>query len=242
MACEPFVPRAGDEGDESIASFVRRRFGEEAVDYLAEPLLAGIHAGDVDRLSMRALFPRLVDAERQSGSVIRAFRALRATPSPQGAFVSLPGGTGELIDALSRALAPGTIMLSARVTDLRRAGDYAVESPAGVVHARSVILSRAGLRGGEPAARVRHDAGGPVRRRPVRVDRHRGVRLPAAIRFAIRCAAAASSCRASSTARCSRPPGSRRSGRAAHPTVTCCCARFSAAGATRTGSSDRTRS
>jgi oxygen-dependent protoporphyrinogen oxidase len=141
MACEPFVPRASDEGDESIASFVRRRFGEEAVDYLAEPLLAGIHAGDVDRLSMRALFPRLVDAERQSGSVIRAFRALRATPSPRGAFVSLPGGTGELIDALSRALAPGTIMLSARVTDLRRAGGYVVESPAGAVHARSVILS-----------------------------------------------------------------------------------------------------
>jgi oxygen-dependent protoporphyrinogen oxidase len=111
------------------------------VDYLAEPLLAGIHAGDVDRLSMRALFPRLVDAERQSGSVIRAFRALRATPSPRGAFVSLPGGTGELIDALSRALAPGTITLSARVVDLRRAADYAVESPAGVVHARSVILS-----------------------------------------------------------------------------------------------------
>ena len=73
---------------------MRRRFGEEAVDYLAEPLLAGIHAGDVERLSIRALFPRLVEAERQSGSVIRAFRALRVQPSPQGAFVSLPGGIG----------------------------------------------------------------------------------------------------------------------------------------------------
>ena len=73
------------------------------MDYLAEPLLAGIHAGDVERLSMRALFPRLLEAERQSGSVLRAFRALRVTPSPQGAFVSLPGGTGELVDALLRA-------------------------------------------------------------------------------------------------------------------------------------------
>src|SRR6266850_3747228 len=71
MACEALLPRGDVEDDESIASFVRRRFGEEAVDYLAEPLLAGIHAGDVDRLSVRALFPRLVDAERQSGSVIR---------------------------------------------------------------------------------------------------------------------------------------------------------------------------
>ena len=74
-----FMPRMHDDEDESIAAFVRRRFGDEAVDYLAEPLLAGIHAGDVERLSMRALFPRLVDAERQSGSVIRAFRALHMT-------------------------------------------------------------------------------------------------------------------------------------------------------------------
>ena len=71
MACEAVLPRSDDDEDESIAAFVRRRFGEEAVDYLAEPLLAGIHAGDVERLSIRALFPRLVDAERHSGSVIR---------------------------------------------------------------------------------------------------------------------------------------------------------------------------
>src|SRR5687768_15086087 len=104
MACEPLVPRAGEDEDESIAAFVRRRFGEEAVDYLAEPLLAGIHAGDVDRLSMRALFPRLVEAERQSGSVLRSFRSLKVAASPQGAFVSLPGGIGELVEALGRAL------------------------------------------------------------------------------------------------------------------------------------------
>jgi oxygen-dependent protoporphyrinogen oxidase len=141
MACEVIVPRASGDQDESIASFVRRRFGDEAVDYLAEPLLAGIHAGDVDRLSMRALFPRLVEAERQAGSVIRSFRALRARPSPQGAFVSLPGGTGELVDALAGALAPGTVTSSARVTEIRRATHYTVESNAGACHARCVIVS-----------------------------------------------------------------------------------------------------
>ena len=141
MACEMVIPRADGNEDESIASFVRRRFGEEAVDYLAEPLLAGIHAGDVDRLSVRALFPRLVDAERQAGSVIRSFRALRITPSPQGAFVSLPGGIGELVDAVSNALTPGTLALATRVTELGRAGEYAIETSAGRVHARSVILS-----------------------------------------------------------------------------------------------------
>ena len=141
MASELFIPRAHGDEDESIASFVRRRFGEEAVDYLAEPLLAGIHAGDVDRLSVRALFPRLVEAERQAGSVIRSFRALRITPSSQGAFVSLPGGIGELVDSVSRALAPGTVALASRATELGRAGEYLIETAAGPVHATSVILS-----------------------------------------------------------------------------------------------------
>lgn len=141
MACEVLIPRGGSAADESIASFVRRRFGDEAVDYLAEPLLAGIHAGDVDRLSIRALFPRLVEAERQAGSVIRSLRALRMQPSPQGAFVSLPGGIGQLVDALAGALLPGTVTLSARVTDIVRARLFTIESPAGSVQAHAVILA-----------------------------------------------------------------------------------------------------
>jgi oxygen-dependent protoporphyrinogen oxidase len=140
LACELLIPRGGGDEDESIGAFVRRRFGEEAVDYLAEPLLAGIHAGDVERLSMRALFPRLIEAERQSGSVLRAFRALRVTPSPRGAFVSLPGGTGELVDALLTSL-PGVVTTSARVTDLHRAGSLILDSSIGRLQARAVILA-----------------------------------------------------------------------------------------------------
>jgi oxygen-dependent protoporphyrinogen oxidase len=141
MACEMVVPRSEDDTDESIASFVRRRFGQEAVDYLAEPLLAGIHAGDVERLSIRALFPRLVDAERQSGSIIRAFRALRMRPSAQGAFVSLPGGIGELVDALVGAIPADTVMTGARITDLRHAGTFMLDTPRDQVGARAVILA-----------------------------------------------------------------------------------------------------
>jgi oxygen-dependent protoporphyrinogen oxidase len=141
MALEVVVPRSEGEEDESIAAFVRRRFGNEAVAYLADPLLAGIHAGDAERLSVRALFPRLVDAERESGSIVRAFRALQAKPSPQGAFVSLPGGISELVDALAGALSPGTLVLSSRVADLRRMGTYVLESPAGRVSASAVILA-----------------------------------------------------------------------------------------------------
>ncbi|HEV3060347.1 MAG TPA: protoporphyrinogen oxidase, partial [Vicinamibacterales bacterium] len=77
MGAEMFVPArrdAGNESDESIGAFMTRRFGREAAEYLAEPLLAGIHAGDVDRLSLKSLFPRFVEAERTHGSLLRAFR------------------------------------------------------------------------------------------------------------------------------------------------------------------------
>lgn len=119
MGMELFVPRRQDTGDESIGSFMRRRFGNEAVEYLAEPLLAGIHAGDVDRLSIRALFPRFPEAEQRAGSLLRAFRAQpRHAPSPDGAFKSLPGGLGELIAALEAALPAGSLRRRTPVTSV----------------------------------------------------------------------------------------------------------------------------
>lgn len=141
LACEVVVPRRRSADDESVAAFVRRRFGQEAVDYIADPLLAGIHAGDAERLSMHALFPRLVEAERQSGSVVRAFRALRTQPSPHGAFVSLPGGVGELVAATLARLPLNTVTLGARVTGLRRQGVYRLDTTAGLLTARSVVLA-----------------------------------------------------------------------------------------------------
>lgn len=141
MALEAVIPRSDADDDESIASFVRRRFGQEAVDYLAEPLLAGIHAGDVERLSIRALFPRLVDAEQQSGSIIRAFRPLRMRPAAQGAFVSLPGGIGELVETLVNTIPATTIATGVRVTGLRHAGTFMLDTPRGPVASRAVILA-----------------------------------------------------------------------------------------------------
>jgi len=116
MAAEMFVPPRKDAGDESIGSFIRRRFGDEAVDYLAEPLLAGIHAGDVDRLSIHALFPRFVDTERKHGSLLRAFRRQRQPPAPDGVFRSFPKGLSELVEAVTRALPPVSIRLGVAAT------------------------------------------------------------------------------------------------------------------------------
>ncbi len=126
MAMERFVPQRTDVDDESIGGFMRRRFGQEAVTYLAEPLLAGIHAGDVERLSMRALFPRLLEAERLRGSVIRSLRALETTRRPEGAFLSFAGGIDELVDGVIAKLPPGTVRYNARVSRVRGRGPFAV--------------------------------------------------------------------------------------------------------------------
>jgi len=91
MGAEIFVPPRRDEADESIGAFMTRRFGREAATYLAEPLLAGIHAGDVNRLSIRSLFPRFVEAEKRHGSLLRAFHAA-ANPAASGGAAPSGGG------------------------------------------------------------------------------------------------------------------------------------------------------
>jgi protoporphyrinogen/coproporphyrinogen III oxidase len=142
MAAELVIPpRRDGASDESIASFIGRRFGAEAVTYLAEPLLAGIHAGDVARLSMRALFPRFLEAERKYGSVLRAFRQIRQPRSSDGAFMSLPDGLAEIVDALVRSLPPGTIALDAAVASVDRPDLYRVALESGeALSARAVVL------------------------------------------------------------------------------------------------------
>ncbi len=143
MAAEWMVPRRTDPGDESIGAFMTRRFGREATTYLAEPLLAGIHAGDVNRLSVRALFPRFAEAERRHGSLLRAFRRERRGAAPDGAFRSLPGGLSDLVRGLVAALPAESIKLNARAVRIRPAADgYVVETAAGdTLSARSVILA-----------------------------------------------------------------------------------------------------
>ena len=101
MAAEPLV-RRGTDMDESIASFIGRRFGREAVTYLASPLLAGLHKGDATKLSMHALFPGFVDAERTHGSVVRSWRHRTARASSGPGSMSLDGGLGQLVQRLRR--------------------------------------------------------------------------------------------------------------------------------------------
>ena len=72
MAAELFSSARKDGDDESVGDFVRRHFGQEMVDRVAEPLLAGVYGGNAERLSIRAVLPRFAEMERQHGSLVRA--------------------------------------------------------------------------------------------------------------------------------------------------------------------------
>jgi oxygen-dependent protoporphyrinogen oxidase len=156
MGMELFVPPRLDDADESIGAFMRRRFGREAAEFLAEPLLAGIHAGDVDRLSMKSLFPRFLEAERTYGSLLRAFTRPSRNPAPpgrpgasqpssssrEGAFKSLPGGLSEMVTALVAALGPARVRLNARVVKVEGNGPFTIQVEGQETFgARSVIFA-----------------------------------------------------------------------------------------------------
>jgi oxygen-dependent protoporphyrinogen oxidase len=125
MAAEYALPGRPAAGDESIASFMGRRFGREAVEYLADPLLAGIHGGDAESLSMQALFPRFLEMERRYGSLIRGFRdraRQRRAGTPPAPFVAPLGGLREMVDALVAALPRESIRTGVRVDSVEATG------------------------------------------------------------------------------------------------------------------------
>ena len=141
LASEMFVPPHA-RPDESIGEFIQRRFGREARHYVAEPLLAGIHAGDVDQLSVHALFPSLAEAERTHGSVLKALTTRRTASSPSGAFVSLPAGMTELVESLAGKLGASTLQYNMAVQLIAGDGPYTIQFEAGAaVEARAVIVA-----------------------------------------------------------------------------------------------------
>ncbi|HJS75009.1 MAG TPA: protoporphyrinogen oxidase, partial [Vicinamibacteria bacterium] len=117
MLCEPFVPGRRAAGDESVAAFVRRRFGEEALELAGEPLLAGIHCGDAEKLSMECLFPNLAALERRYGSLTRGMISERR--GEETVFLSLSGGMSRLVEKLAQEIR-GEIRLNQRAVGIRR--------------------------------------------------------------------------------------------------------------------------
>jgi protoporphyrinogen/coproporphyrinogen III oxidase len=106
---EPMVEPGDSPMEESVATFVRRRFNQEVLDYVVNPFVGGIFAGDPEQLSARHALPRLHDLEHTHGSVMKAVgQMLRAGRSPGGPVgptpISFAGGLQEMPDALGREL------------------------------------------------------------------------------------------------------------------------------------------
>jgi protoporphyrinogen/coproporphyrinogen III oxidase len=120
---EPLIESSDSAVDESVAAFVRRRFNQEVVDYLANPFVAGTFAGDPEQLSVRHALPQLQALERTQGSLVKAFmkgrRANNHAPAGSGSVVSFRDGLQEIPDALARELS-AEIRLRSPVTQLRR--------------------------------------------------------------------------------------------------------------------------
>jgi protoporphyrinogen/coproporphyrinogen III oxidase len=129
MAAELFLPYGGQDGDESLGSFVRRRLGAEALERVAQPLVGGIYASDPEKLSLAATMPRFQEMERDKHSIIRAMwseqkRRARNRESGSGArwslFVTLANGMQEFVDAIAKTLPEGSVRLNSPVTNLSR--------------------------------------------------------------------------------------------------------------------------
>ncbi|HEU4784036.1 MAG TPA: protoporphyrinogen oxidase [Ktedonobacterales bacterium] len=142
IALDMLVPPRRATDDESLASFVRRRFGDEALRRLAEPMLAGVYNAEPERQSILATFPQFPTLERAHGSVIRGLRAAsRQPPAETPAFLSFDIGNQALVDALVAQLT-GALRLNTTVCGIAQAdgGGYELRLDDGASLAADAVI------------------------------------------------------------------------------------------------------
>jgi oxygen-dependent protoporphyrinogen oxidase len=135
------VAAPSDTRDESVGAFFRREFGPDTVALIAEPLLGGIHAGDVERLSMTAVAPRLA-AMGDRGRVLHSLlHTVRPPATDGGLFRTLRGGMGEMVEAIERRLPAGSMHRNQEAQSLSRSGaTWTLTCTNGTYSAPAVII------------------------------------------------------------------------------------------------------
>lgn len=150
MVAELFSSARKDAGDESVGDFVRRHFGQEMVDRVAEPLLAGVYGGNAERLSVRAVLPRFTEMERQHGSLVRITLRAKAQfksqapagAKPQPLFTSLKNGMQQMVEALVAALPQASIRMRQQNISLCPVNDdWQIESAGNTERFQEVVLA-----------------------------------------------------------------------------------------------------
>ncbi|MFT5207030.1 MAG: oxygen-dependent protoporphyrinogen oxidase [Candidatus Omnitrophota bacterium] len=126
LLAEPFIRAKRDSPDESIETFIKRRLGSEAYDYIAQPMVGGVYTGDPAQLSTHLLLKRFVDMETKHGSLIRAMRKNKAASSinqdsgPRySLFLSLKEGMQSLTDALEKSFEANTISTNTNIESIQ---------------------------------------------------------------------------------------------------------------------------
>lgn len=142
-ALEPLLPRRDLGEDRAVGDLVTERYGRAVTDLLVEPLLSGVYAGSIDRLSAAATAPALWGAAREHRRLTTGLRAHRrraaATSGP--VFMSLRGGLGTLVDALAERLGE-RVRTSTAAVALRREGDrWRLETSAEPLEADRVVVA-----------------------------------------------------------------------------------------------------
>jgi protoporphyrinogen/coproporphyrinogen III oxidase len=141
MGLDLLHPPRPSGGDESAAALVRRHFGQEAVDRLADPLLSGIYGGDAEQLSAQTVLPRLVEMETKYGSLTRGMLAARKRmqaaakdsagskrPTP-AIFTALRGGMSQLVNAIVARIDSASVRIGTQVSAIRKtASGWSVEA------------------------------------------------------------------------------------------------------------------
>jgi oxygen-dependent protoporphyrinogen oxidase len=175
MASEVLIPRGKLNGDESLGAFVRRRFGAEALERVAQPLVGGIYASDPDRLSLGATMPRFKEMERSRRSIIRAMwseqRRRARSETGSGArwslFVTLADGMQELVDTIAKRLPEVTVRFRSPVMSLlqdeTRPGWRITIADQEPILADAVILAAPAFQTGAILAAVASDAAAELR-------------------------------------------------------------------------------
>jgi oxygen-dependent protoporphyrinogen oxidase len=151
MAMELLHPPHASDHDETVAELVKRHFGSEVVDRLADPLLSGVYGGDAASLSVRAVLPRFVEMEQNHGSLSRAMlvahnkmvaaKKKNNTPS-KPLFTSLKNGMQKMVSAIEARLDPASIRKNTPVSALEmRDGRWFVTTAAGTEEFDGVVVA-----------------------------------------------------------------------------------------------------
>ena len=152
MGLEFFIPRYKGNGDETVFSFGQRRLGNDFAKYLLDPMVSGIFAGNINELSLKAVFPNMYSMEQEYGGLFKALIGKKREAKKTGKKAGGPGGPGavlhtfkkgmgELPDRLASLLEP-ELKMSSPVKRIEYSNDsFIVKTEHELLEADSLIMA-----------------------------------------------------------------------------------------------------